>query len=150
MSALTPGELHAVRTGEREWIATNDRGGVVKVGDAKAADVFSPGELLVLALATCGALSADHRLTHALGDDLTATLEAEPIRDRQNNRYTGITARIGVDLSALDDAARERLDDLVAAAIERSCTVGRTLATGTPTTVTVEDTGAGGSAQEGR
>ncbi len=119
--------MKAVRTGVREWIATNDRGAVVKIGDPEAPEVFSPGELLQLAAATCAGLSIDHRLTYALGEDIHVTLEVEPERVVGENRYSAIDTVFSLDLSSLSTEERDRLLEKVHAAIERSCTVKRTL-----------------------
>lgn len=119
--------MRAVRTGVREWIATNDRGAIVKVGDAEAPDVFSPGELLQLAAATCAGLSMDHRLTYALGEDIQVSLEVEPVRVEEENRYSAINTTFSLDLSSLSPEELAKLKDRVDAAVERSCTVGRTL-----------------------
>ncbi|WP_182354508.1 OsmC family protein [Flaviflexus huanghaiensis] len=119
--------MKAVRTGVREWIATNDRGAVVKIGDPKAQDVFSPGELLQLAAATCAGLSIDHRLTHALGEDIHVSLEVQPESVKGENRYGAIDTVFSLDLSSLSGEELERLLEKVYEAIERSCTVKRTL-----------------------
>lgn len=133
--------MKAVRTGVREWICTNDRGGVVKVADAKEADAFSPGELLQLAAATCAGLSIDHRLTHDLGEDIFVTLEVEPDRVPEENRYSGIRTRVRLDLSSLDETQLEGLKRRVQDAIDRACTVGRTLAAGAEATTVLDNTG---------
>lgn len=133
--------MKAVRTGVREWICTNDRGAVVKVADAKEDDAFSPGELLQLAAATCAGLSIDHRLTHDLGEDIFVTLEVEPDRVTEENRYSGIRTRVRLDLSSLDEEQLEGLKQRVQDAIDRACTVGRTLAAGAHTTTELVNEG---------
>lgn len=119
--------MKAVRTGVREWIATNDRGAIVKIGDPEAHEVFSPGELLQLAAATCAGLSMDARLTYALGDDIQVTLKVEPERVPDENRYSAIATTFSLDLTSLSPEKLEKLKEKVDAAVERSCTVGRTL-----------------------
>lgn len=131
--------MKAVRTGVREWIATNDRGAIVKIGDPAAPEVFSPGELLQLAAATCAGLSVDHRLTHELGEDLSLALEVAPERVEGENRYGGITTTFHLDLSSLDEASLHALKEKLDAAIERSCTVGRTLHESASTTIEWEN-----------
>lgn len=121
--------MKAVRTGVREWIATNDRGAIVKIGDPEADGVFSPGELLQLAAATCACLSIDHRLTYALGEDVHVTLEVNA-EAGEENRYDVIDTAFSVDLSSLNDEELAKLLSRVEDAIARSCTVKRTLDAG--------------------
>lgn len=131
--------MKAVRSGVREWIATNDRGAIVKIGDPKADEVFSPGELLQLAVAACSGLSIDHRLTHALGDDIQVTFEVEPERVPEENRYAGVTTTFKLDLSSLDEDELHALKAKIDSAIERSCTVGRTLEARATTRIELEN-----------
>lgn len=119
--------MKAVRTGVREWIATNDRGAIVKIGDPEAPEVFSPGELLQLAGATCVGLSMDHRLTYELGDDVHVVLDVEPERMEEENRYSAIKTVFSLDLSGLSEDELVALKKKVDGAVERNCTVGRTL-----------------------
>ena len=119
--------MRAVRTGVREWIAANDRGAIVKIGDPEAPECFSPGELLQLAAAACAGLSIDHRLTHALGEDVHVTLDVEPEKVEEENRYPAINTTFNLDLSSLTEAELHKLHSKVEEAIERSCTVKRTL-----------------------
>ena len=46
--------LHITREGPRSFIGRNARGAEVRIGGSDADGVFSPGELLHLALAACG------------------------------------------------------------------------------------------------
>ncbi|MGO1401005.1 MAG: OsmC family protein [Flaviflexus sp.] len=119
--------MKAVRTGVREWIATNDRGAIVKIGDPEAPEVFSPGELLQFAGATCVGLSMDHRLTYELGDDVHVVLDVEPERMEEENRYSAIKTVFSLDLSGLSEDELVALKKKVDGAVERNCTVGRTL-----------------------
>lgn len=119
--------MRAVRTGQREWIAANDRGAVVKIGDPEAPECFSPGELLQLASAACAGLSIDHRLTHALGEDVHVTFDVEPERVNGENRYSAISTTFNLDLSSLPESELVKLRTRIDDAIERACTVKRTL-----------------------
>lgn len=132
--------MRAVRSGVREWIATNDRGAIVKIGDPKADEVFSPGELLQLAVAACSGLSIDHRLTHALGEDVQVEFEVEPDRVPEENRYSGVRTTFKLDLSSLNDDQLAELKAKIDSAIERSCTVGRTLEASATTHIELENT----------
>ena len=98
------------------------------MGPVEAGDVFTPGELLKIALAGCAGMSADHSLARRLGPDVTVTVRvAGPNRDE---RYPALHEEILVDLSSLDEADRERVLTVVRRAIDRNCTVGRTLESG--------------------
>lgn len=132
--------MKAVRTGVREWIATNDRGAIVKIGDPEAPEVFSPGELLQLAGATCVGLSMDHRLTYELGDDVHVVLDVEPERMEEENRYSAIKTVFSLDLSGLSEDELVALKKKVDGAVERNCTVGRTLEASAENTYEFTDT----------
>ncbi|MPV38499.1 OsmC family protein [Georgenia subflava] len=133
--------LWAERTGTRAYTGRNSRGAQVLVGDGEGE--FSPGELLQLALATCSTLSADHRLAHALGEDFTAVAGVSNDKNRDENRYNSLTVEIVTDLSGLDDATRAKTLERAELAIEKQCTVGRTLAAGAPHTILFTDEVAG-------
>lgn len=127
--ALTPARaLWAERTGTREYTGRNSRGAEVLVGEGPGR--FTPGELLQLALAACAGLSADHRLAHELGTDFAATAGVSAQKVENENRYGHLTVEIVTDLSELAAQARERTVERAEAAIERNCTVGRTLSAG--------------------
>jgi len=119
--------MKAIRTGVREWIASNDRGAVIKIGDRAAEDCFSPGELLQLSAAVCAGMSMDHRLTHTLGDDIHVTLDVEAEEVEDENRYSAIRTTFNLDLSSLSEEELIALNKKVNQAIERSCTIKRTL-----------------------
>ncbi|TRW43389.1 OsmC family protein [Georgenia yuyongxinii] len=135
--------LWAERTGTRAYTGHNTRGAQVRIGDSKEEGVFSPGELLQLALAACSALSADHRLSHALGADFNAVVGVSNEKNQEENRYERLTVEIVTDLSALDEEARAKTLERAEIAIERGCTVGRTLAAGAPHRIVFTDEVAG-------
>ncbi|GAA4416404.1 OsmC family protein [Georgenia halophila] len=125
--------LWAERTGTRSYTGRNARGAEVLVGDGEGR--FTPGELLQIALATCSTLSADHRLAHALGDDFAAVVGVSAEKNAEDNRYGSITAEIVTDLSRLDEETMAKTVERADAAIERQCTVSRTLTAGAGNTV---------------
>lgn len=138
--APTPA-LWAERTGTRAYTGRNERGAEVLIGDGDG--VFTPGELLQIALAACSGLSADHRLAHSLGQDFAAVVGVSKEKNEAENRYEHLTVEIVTDLSGLDEQARARLLERAELAIERSCTVGRTLDAGAPHTIVFTDEVAG-------
>lgn len=133
--------LWAERTGTRAYTGRNERGAQVLIGDGPG--VFSPGELLQIALAACSGLSADHRLAHALGADFDAVVGVSKVKNEDENRYESMTVEIVTDLSGLDEQTRARTIERAGLAIERSCTVGRTLAAGASHTIVFTDEVAG-------
>jgi uncharacterized OsmC-like protein len=97
------------------------------MGPAAAGAVFTPGELLKVALAGCGGMSADHSLARRLGQDVAVAVHVAGPSDQQENRYRTLHEQLVVDLSGLDETERARLVTVVGRAIDRQCTVGRTL-----------------------
>lgn len=130
-------ELWVERTGKRLYTGRNSRGAEVLIGSVGVENVFSPGELLKIALAGCSGLSADAKLAHYLGDDVDVTIKATGMSDADEDRYPAIAEELIVDLSALDAPTRERLITLLHRAIDSHCTVGRTLEAGATVQLTV-------------
>ncbi len=124
-----PRTLAVDRSGAWTYVARNDRGGEVRIGVAGASDSFTPGELLQLAVATCGALSADHVLASRLGEDFEATLllDALTASGPHESRYTHLSTQLVTDLSALPPDRRDALVTRAEKAIERLCAVARTV-----------------------
>ena len=130
-------ELWVQRTGKRRYTGHNSRGAQVLIGSVGDEGVFTPGELLKIALAGCSGLSADSKLAHYLGDDVEVTIKATGMADPDEDRYPAIAEELVVDLSGLDAATRERLITIVHRAIDSHCTVGRTLDAGATVQLTV-------------
>nr|WP_300336633.1 OsmC family protein [Actinomyces sp.] len=122
------GSVWAERTGTRQYLARNARGGEVRVGTGPGE--LSPGELLKIALATCSTLSADHRLAKALGEDFEASVICTSIRNEEEERYSDLDVQIVTDLSSLSPEQLATLRERVEGAIERGCTVGHTISKG--------------------
>ena len=132
-AAQQPAEQPALwieRTGTRRYVGYSERGGVVQIGGSEADETFTPGELMKIALAACTGLTSDAPLARRLGDDYAATIHVSGAKNLQEDRYPELVERLEVDLSALDEAARERLITVVTRAIDQACTVGRTLKAG--------------------
>lgn len=138
-AAAPPSRLWVERTGTRTYTGRNERGAEVRMGPAEAGDVFTPGELLKIALAGCSGMSADTALSHRLGDDVAVTVEVSGDNYKPEDRYPELHERMVVDLSGLDEATKERLLRVVHRAVEQHCTVGNTLKAGA--TVDLEITG---------
>lgn len=126
----TSNRLWVERTGTRTYTGRNSRGGEVSIGPVAAGAVFTPGELLKIALAGCSGMSADTALSHRLGVDVPVTIEVEGPNHPTEDRYPALHERVIVDLSGLDEATKERLLRVVHRAVDEHCTVGRTIERG--------------------
>lgn len=132
-----PRALWAERQGRPVYVARNERGAEVRIGSKDTEGVFSPGELLKIALATCTALSADHVLRNRLGDDFPAVVGVSSRGVEGENRYGHLDVELLLDLAALTEERRARLPERVERTSGRLCTVGRTLKAGATYDVTV-------------
>lgn len=119
------------RTGTRRYTGHSSRGAQVLIGSEDVDGVFTPGELLKIALAACSGMSSDAPLSRRLGDDYAATIRVSGPADREQERYPLLEEVLELDLSDLDAADRQRLLTVVHRAIDQVCTVGRTLKSGT-------------------
>ena len=129
----------ARRIGTRSYRGHNSRGASVLMGPVEAEGVFTPGELLKVALAGCVGMSADHSLARRLGPEVPVTVRVSGINEPGQERYPALTEELLVDLSVLDDAERDRVLTIVQRAVDRNCTVGRTLARGASVELVVRD-----------
>jgi uncharacterized OsmC-like protein len=101
--------------------------------------VFTPGELLKIALAGCTGMSADAAIARRLGDDVAVTVRVSGTSDPEEDRYFDIHEELVVDLSGLDEQARHRLRLVVERAVEAHCTVARTLTNGAAVHMTIAE-----------
>ncbi|MBW0012629.1 OsmC family protein [Mycobacterium sp.] len=124
-------ELWVERTGPRRYTGHSSRGAQVLVGSENVDGVFTPGELLKIALAACSGMSTDEPLARRLGDDYPAVIKVSGPADREQERYPLLEETMELDLSGLSDEDRERLLVVVNRAVDLVCTVGRTLKSGT-------------------
>lgn len=134
-------ELWVERTGVRRYTGRSTRGAEVLVGSEDTDGVFTPGELMKIALAACSGMSSDQPLRRRLGDDYQATIRVSGPADREQERYPLLQEVLEADLSGLSDEDRARLLIVVERAIDQVCTVGRTLKSGTEVTFEVKDVG---------
>ncbi|MCV7194174.1 OsmC family protein [Mycolicibacterium brumae] len=132
-------ELWVERTGTRRYTGRSSRGAEVLVGPVDVDGVFTPGELMKIALAACAGMSADQPLARRLGDDYDARVEVSGDADRDNEVYPALAETLRIDLSQLTDAEAARVHTVVARAIDSVCTVGRTLKAGTEITFEIAD-----------
>jgi uncharacterized OsmC-like protein len=129
--------LWVERTGTRRYTGRSSRGAEVLIGSESVEGVFTPGELLKIALAACSGMSSDHALRSRLGDDYEATVRVSGPADREQERYPLLEESLEVDLSGLSDEEIRKLKVIVERSIDKVCTVGRTLKSGTEVTFEV-------------
>jgi uncharacterized OsmC-like protein len=132
-------ELWVERTGTRRYTGKSSRGAEVLVGSEDVEGVFTPGELLKIALAACSGMASDVPLARRLGDDYQATVKVSGPPDREQERYPLLEEVLEIDLSGLSEAEAERVRTVVNRAIDQVCTVGRTLKSGTEVTFEIAD-----------
>ena len=134
-------DLWVERTGVRRYVGHSSRGAEVLVGSEDVDGVFTPGELMKIALAACSGMSTDAPLARRLGDDYQATVRVSGDADREQEVYPLLEEVLEVDLSGLDDAEKDRVLTVVQRAVDQVCTVGRTLKSGTKVNFQVVDVG---------
>ncbi len=138
MSEQNTAALWVERTGTRAYTGRNERGAEVRVASAGTPAAFTPGELLKIAVAACSGLSADFSLSRKLGEHFDATIRVSGDPDRENEVYPEIDEVFELDLSELSEGERERLLVSVQRAVDRVCTVGRTLKSGSKVTLSFD------------
>ncbi len=134
-------ELWVERTGSRRYTGYSSRGAQVLIGSEDVEGVFTPGELLKIALGACSGMSSDQPLARRLGDDYKAVVRVSGDADREREIYPLLEETLELDLSGLSAEEKERLLVVVERAIDLVCTVGRTLKAGTQVDFKVADVG---------
>lgn len=135
----TPHDTHRqvelVKIGPSRFRATNARGGVVTLSSGNDDPDFSPVELLLAALAGCGAVTIDPiTARRAEAERFDVRAEGEKQRDETGTRMTDL--RITFDVRFPEgpdgDAARAILPSALQRTHDRLCTVSRTVEAGEP------------------
>jgi uncharacterized OsmC-like protein len=134
-------DLWVERTGVRRYTGHSSRGAEVLVGSESVDGVFTPGELMKIALAACSGMSSDSPLARRLGDDYQAIVRVSGDADRDQEVYPLLEETLEIDLSGLDAAEKDRVLTVVRRAVDHVCTVGRTLKAGTKVDFQVADVG---------
>lgn len=126
--------IDLVQIGEHRFKALNGRGGVLPMGNGGDPD-FTPVELLLAALAGCGAIELDHIAgRRAPFASFRARSQGHKIRDESGNRLVDLT--VSFDLAFPEgedgDAARAVVSRTLGQIEDRLCSVGRTVSVGEP------------------
>ena len=132
--AVTFRYIDLAKIGEGRYKAVNKRGGVLPVGSGDDPD-FTPVELLLTALAGCGAIDVD-LITgkRATAEKFDVHTEGHKVRDEQGNHLVGLKVTFDVTFPEGEggDRAREMLPRALQQTRDRLCSVGRTVAIGEP------------------
>lgn len=133
----TPVEVR--RTDQHRFSATNDRGAEVAIGRDGAAGAFTPGELLLAAIAGCSAVTSESLLIRRLGEEASIRVHADRTKSEDEpNKFASVQVSFDVDLGAIEDPEeRKKATEAVRRAIERFCTVSRTVEEGAPIDLTL-------------
>lgn len=120
------------RMGEGRYKATNRRGGVLPIGSGDDPD-FTPVELLLAALAGCGAIDVDYiTRRRAEPESFDVRAEGDKVRDERGNHLTNL--RVTFDIVFPEGvegaAARAVLPRTIEQTRDRLCTVSRTVTLG--------------------
>lgn len=139
MTADSERTVEVTRLEKGAYEAVNSRGGRLRFGVA-GSEAFTPVELLLAAIAGCGAIDVDFiTAKRAEPDRFTVTMTGEKVRDEHGNHLRDL--RVVFDIGFPDDeggeAARTVLPDAVLRSHDRLCTVSRTVELGTPVEVEV-------------
>ncbi|MEX1177218.1 MAG: OsmC family protein [Nitriliruptor sp.] len=130
------------RVEEGVYRATNPKGAQLTFG-SKAADGFTPVELLLAAIGGCSAVDVDVITgRHAEHERFEVAVEAEKTEDDGGGnilRDVRMTFHVTFPEGPDGDKARERLPRAVRVSHDRSCTVSRTVEAGTPVTVDIAE-----------
>ncbi|VVJ15898.1 Uncharacterised protein [Amycolatopsis camponoti] len=126
--------LEVQRDGKHSFVGRNDRGAEVRLGRTGAEGAFSPAELLQIAAAGCSAVTAEELITRRVGEDAKFRVAVSADRREGASELDAVHVAFDVDVSTLAADQREALAGAVDRAIERLCTVSRTLKKGIPVT----------------
>lgn len=132
-------QLWVERTGSRRYTGHSSRGAQVLIGSQDVQGVFTPGELLKIALAACSGMATDGPLARRLGEDYRSVVRVSGAPDRDQERYPLLAETLEIDLSNLTADEAERLRVVVNRAVDQVCTVGRTLQSGSTITFEISD-----------
>ena len=120
------------RNKDGSWDAFSDDGAHIKFG--KGRGVFTPGDLMKIALAGCAALSSQFAIEHTLGDGKGAKIVVDGTYDADSDAYINFNEQVVVDATdaKLSEEDANKLKERVTRHIEKGCTVKHTYVQETP------------------
>lgn len=124
--------LWVERDKDGSWDAFSDDGAHIKFG--KGRGVFTPGDLMKIALAGCAALSSQFAIEHTLGDGKGARIVVDGTYDADSDAYINFNEQVVVDATdaKLSEEDADKLKERVTRHIEKGCTVKHTYVQETP------------------
>ena len=124
--------LWVERNKDGSWDAFSDDGAHIKFG--KGRGVFTPGDLMKIALAGCAALSSQFAIEHTLGDGKGARIVVDGTYDADSDAYINFNEQVVVDATdaKLSEEDADKLKERVTRHIEKGCTVMHTYVQETP------------------
>lgn len=124
--------LWVERNKDGSWDAFSDDGAHIKFG--KGRGVFTPGDLMKIALAGCAALSSQFAIEHTLGDGKGARIVVDGTYDANSDAYINFNEQVVVDATdaKLSEEDADKLKERVTRHIEKGCTVKHTYVQETP------------------
>lgn len=124
--------LWVERNKDGSWDAFSDDGTHIKFG--KGRGVFTPGDLMKIALAGCAALSSQFAIEHTLGDGKGAKIVVDGTYDADSDAYINFNEQVVVDATdaKLSEEDANKLKERVTRHIEKGCTVKHTYVQETP------------------
>lgn len=131
--------LWVERIGTKTYTGRNDRGAEVRIGPHTDDGVFSPGELLKIALAACSGMSAERAVHRRIGHETSVRVGVRSVPGPGQNRYATLLTELVVPAGDLPPDQHEQLVSVALKAIAVGCTVGRTLEAGAHVEVSVTD-----------
>ena len=114
------------------WDAFSEDGAHIKFG--KGAGVFTPGDLMKIALAGCAALSSEFAVSHTLGEGKGARVVVDGTYDADNDAYISFNEQVVVDAidAGLSQEDADKLKERITRHINKGCTVKHTYEQVTP------------------
>lgn len=114
------------------WNGYSEDGAHVMFG--KGRGLFSPGDLMKIALAACGALSSQFAIEHALGEGKGAKIVVDGTYDADSDAYLNFSEQVVVDAldAGLSEEDAAKLKDRIMRHIDKACTVKHTYEQETP------------------
>ncbi|MFT8704408.1 OsmC family protein [Bifidobacterium aquikefiricola] len=119
--------LWVERNKDGSWDAFSEDGAHAKFGKGKG--LFSPGDLLKISLAACGALSSSFAVESALGEGKGAHIVVDGTYDDDDDAFLSFDEQLTVDATDADlsDEDAAKLKERIIRHIDKSCTVKHSL-----------------------